>query len=52
MIKDPKNADRVKVIYRDEDKIQQVKEAAQKIEILGIRVLRDQLYLVKIDNAN
>lgn len=52
MIKDPKNADRVKVICRHEDEIQQVKEAAQKIEIPGIRVLRDQLYPVKIDNAN
>jgi len=40
------------VICRHEDEIQQVKEAAQKIEIPGIRVLRDQLYPVKIDNAN
>jgi hypothetical protein len=52
MIKDPKNADRVKVICRNEDEIQQVKEAAQKIDIPGLRVLRDQLYPVKIDNAN
>ncbi|EED17221.1 hypothetical protein TSTA_022750 [Talaromyces stipitatus ATCC 10500] len=41
MFKDPKNVDQVKV-----------KEAAQKINILGIRVLRDQLYPVKIDNTN
>jgi hypothetical protein len=52
MVKDPKNADRVKVICRHEDEIQQVKEAAQKMDIPGIRVLRDQLYPVKIDNAN
>ncbi|QGA18635.1 hypothetical protein EYB26_006320 [Talaromyces marneffei] len=52
MVKDPKNADRIKVICRDEEEIQQVKEAAQKVDIPGIRVLRDQLYPVKIDNAN
>ncbi|KAL3702668.1 hypothetical protein TMatcc_011248 [Talaromyces marneffei ATCC 18224] len=52
MIKDHKNADRVKVICRNEEEIQQVKEAAQKIDIPGLRVLRDQLYPVKIDNAN
>ncbi|EED14511.1 conserved hypothetical protein [Talaromyces stipitatus ATCC 10500] len=52
MIKDPKNADRVKVVCRHEDEIQRVKEAAQKIDIPGMRVLRDQLYPVKIDNTN
>ncbi|EEA23611.1 hypothetical protein PMAA_101940 [Talaromyces marneffei ATCC 18224] len=52
MVKDPKNADRIKVICRDKEEIQQVKEAAQKVDIPGIRVLRDQLYPVKIDNAN
>jgi vacuolar-type H+-ATPase subunit I/STV1 len=52
MIKDHKNADRVKVICRNEEEIQQIKEAAQKIDIPGLRVLRDQLYPVKIDNAN
>ncbi|KAL3706323.1 hypothetical protein TMatcc_007334 [Talaromyces marneffei ATCC 18224] len=52
MVKDPKNADRIKVICRHEEEIQQVKEVAQKIDIPGIRVLRDQLYPVKIDNAN
>jgi hypothetical protein len=52
IIKDPKNADRVKVVCRHEDEIQQVKEAAQKIDIPGLRVLRDQLYPVKIDDAN
>ncbi|EED17393.1 conserved hypothetical protein [Talaromyces stipitatus ATCC 10500] len=52
MAKDPKNADRVKVICRHEDEIQQVKEATQKINMPGMRVLRDQLYPVKIDNAN
>uniref|UniRef100_A0A093V1R4 Enolase n=2 Tax=Talaromyces marneffei PM1 TaxID=1077442 RepID=A0A093V1R4_TALMA len=41
MVKDPKNADRIKVICRDEEEIQQVKEAAQKVDIPGIRVLQD-----------
>lgn len=52
MIKDPKNADQVKVICRHEDEIQQIKEAAQKLNIPGWRVLQDQLYPVKINNAN
>ena len=52
VIKDPKNIDRIKVICRNDGEIQRVKEAAQKIEIPGMRVLRDQLYPVKIDNAN
>ncbi len=52
VVKDPKNTARIRVICRNEDEIQQVKEAAQKIEIPGIRTLRDQLYPVKIDNAN
>uniref|UniRef100_A0A093V5P3 Uncharacterized protein n=1 Tax=Talaromyces marneffei PM1 TaxID=1077442 RepID=A0A093V5P3_TALMA len=52
MIKDPKTADRIKVVCRHEDEMQQIKEAAQKIEIPGIRILRNQLYPVKIDNAN
>uniref|UniRef100_A0A093UV14 Nucleic-acid-binding protein from mobile element jockey n=1 Tax=Talaromyces marneffei PM1 TaxID=1077442 RepID=A0A093UV14_TALMA len=52
VVKDAKNADRIKVVCRHEDEIQLVKEAAQKLKIPGLRVLRDQLYPVKIDNAN
>ncbi|KAF3392112.1 hypothetical protein DPV78_010808 [Talaromyces pinophilus] len=52
VVKDPKNTAQIRVICRNEDEIQQVKEAAQKIEIPGIRTLRDQLYPVKIDNVN
>ncbi|EED11553.1 hypothetical protein TSTA_008490 [Talaromyces stipitatus ATCC 10500] len=52
VIKYPKNAERVKIICRREDEILRVKEAAQKLNIPGWRVLRDQLYPVKIDNAN
>uniref|UniRef100_A0A093V3N6 Leucine-rich repeat protein SHOC-2 n=1 Tax=Talaromyces marneffei PM1 TaxID=1077442 RepID=A0A093V3N6_TALMA len=52
VVKDAKNADRIKVVCRHEDEIQLVKEAAQKLKIPGLRVLRDQLYPVKIDNTN
>uniref|UniRef100_A0A093ULR6 Retrovirus-related Pol polyprotein from type-1 retrotransposable element R1 n=1 Tax=Talaromyces marneffei PM1 TaxID=1077442 RepID=A0A093ULR6_TALMA len=52
VVKDAKNPDRVKVICRHEDEIQLVKEAAPKLNIPGLRVLRDQLYPVKIDNVN
>lgn len=40
------------MICRDEGKAQLVKEAAQKISIPGVQVLRDQLYPVRVDNAN
>jgi hypothetical protein len=40
------------VICRDESETQLVKEVAQKISVPGVRVLRDQLYPVRIDNAN
>jgi hypothetical protein len=37
---------------RDETELHQVKEVANKLAIPGIRVLRDQLYPVKVDGAN
>jgi hypothetical protein len=50
--KDPKNTARIRIAYRSEAELQLVKEAAQKSAATGARVLRDQLYPVKIDNAN
>jgi hypothetical protein len=47
-----RNADRVKVICRDEKEVSLVKEAAEKTAVRGARVLRDQLYPVKVDRAN
>ncbi len=44
--------DRIKVVYTDEAELQRIKEAAQKTMAPGARVLRDQLYPVKVDNAN
>lgn len=45
-------AERVKVICRDEAELQRVKEAAQKTAVVGARVMRGQLYAVKVDNVN
>jgi hypothetical protein len=50
--RDPKNIARIRVTCRDEAELQLVKEATQKNAAPGLRVLRDQLYPVKIDNAN
>lgn len=52
VIKDPRNTVRIRVTCRDEVELQQVKEAAQNTAVTGARVLKDQLFLVKIDNAN
>jgi hypothetical protein len=50
--RDPRNATRIRVTYRDESELQLIKEAAQKTAVPGLRVLRDQLYPIKVDNAN
>jgi hypothetical protein len=52
VIKDARNLDRIRVTCRDEAELQRVKEAAEKTAVMGVRVLRDQLYPVKVDNAN
>jgi hypothetical protein len=50
--RDGRNTERIKIVCRDEAELQRVKEAAQKVAAEGARVLRDQLYPVKVDNAN
>lgn len=50
--KDPRNTARIRITCRNEVELQLVKEAAEKSAVAGARVLRDQLYPVKIDNAN
>ena len=50
--RDPRNVARIRVTCRDEAELQLVKEATQKVAAPGIRILRDQLYPVKVDNAN
>jgi transcription antitermination factor NusA-like protein len=52
VVKEARNLERIRVICRDESEVALVKEAAQKITVPGVRVLRDQLYPVRIDNAN
>ena len=53
VVKDPRNTDRIRVLCQDEKELDQVKEAVKKgIQTTGTRVLRDQLYPVKVDNAN
>jgi hypothetical protein len=52
VVKDARNADRIKVVCRDEAEMQLIREAAEKTVVKGARVLRDQLYPVKVDGAN
>lgn len=50
--KDARSTTRVRVTCRNETEMARVKEVAQKSVVAGARVLRDQLYPVKVDNAN
>jgi hypothetical protein len=52
VMKDARNHDRIRVTCRNETELQRVKKAAEKTVMIGARVLRDQLYPVKVDNAN
>ncbi|KJZ70171.1 hypothetical protein HIM_10431 [Hirsutella minnesotensis 3608] len=52
VVKNSRNAEQVKIICRDEVELQRVKEAALKTAVTGARVMRDQLYPVKVDNVN
>ncbi|KJZ68060.1 hypothetical protein HIM_12549 [Hirsutella minnesotensis 3608] len=52
VVRESRNADRFKIVCRDEAELQLVKEAAQKTAVDGSRVMRDQLYPVRVDNAN
>ena len=50
--RDPRNVARIRVTCRDETELQLVKEATHNVAASGVRILRDQLYPVKVDNAN
>jgi DNA-binding protein H-NS len=53
VVKDPRGPERVRVMCQDEKEVDQVKDAIQRgIQTQGTRVLRDQLFPVKVDNAN
>ncbi len=52
MTRDSRNVARIRVICRHETELHLVKEATQGVAVPGLRILRDQLYPVKVDNAN
>ncbi|KAK7178598.1 reverse transcriptase, partial [Paraphaeosphaeria sporulosa] len=52
VIRDPRDTNRIRISCRSEEELREVKEAAQKTAVRGARILRDQLYPVRIDNAN
>lgn len=49
---DPKKPQRIKVVCRDEAEHQLVKAIAEKNMAQGTRVLRDEMYPIKVDNVN
>lgn len=52
VVRDPRNMARIRVACRNEKEQQVVKQAAEKAKIQGARVLRDQLFPVKVDGVN
>jgi hypothetical protein len=50
--RDAKNTSRVKIACRDETELYIVKQVAETKIAPGIRVLRDELYPIKVDNVN
>ncbi|KAK1837939.1 hypothetical protein CCHR01_19435, partial [Colletotrichum chrysophilum] len=48
---DPRNADRIRIIWRDDAEHKLVKQIVEKSFGSGTRVLRDELYPVKVDNV-
>lgn len=50
--KDMRSSTRIRVACRNEEELNKVKEASEKTLVTGTRILRDQLYPVKVDNAN
>jgi hypothetical protein len=47
----PQNSARIRNICWDERKLVRVKEVAEKTKVVGSWVLRDQWYLIKVDNT-
>jgi hypothetical protein len=48
----PKRPHRVKIICRDETELQLVKKAAEVTAVSGTRILRDELFPIKVDSVN
>lgn len=49
--RDPRNIARIRITCRDENELARVKEVAEKTKAVGLRILRDQWYLIKVDNS-
>ncbi|KAI7705111.1 hypothetical protein KC353_g13078 [Hortaea werneckii] len=49
--RDPRNSGRIRITCRDEEELARVKGVAERAKASGARVLRDQWYPVKVDNA-
>jgi hypothetical protein len=49
--RDPRNIARIRITCRDESELARVKEVSEKTKAVGSRILRDQWYLIKVDNA-
>ncbi|KAJ6100341.1 hypothetical protein N7467_001876, partial [Penicillium canescens] len=49
---DPKNTNRIRIACRDEDEYHLVKKVAEAKIGAGARVLRDELYPIKVDSVN
>jgi hypothetical protein len=52
VMRHPRNTNRIRIACRNEEELQEVKKAAEKTGTEGIRVLRDQLFPIKIDSVN
>jgi hypothetical protein len=50
--RDAKNTSRIKIACRDETELQMVKRVAETKMAPGARVLRDELYPIKVDSVN
>jgi hypothetical protein len=49
--RDPRNDNRIRIICRNEEELDEVKRAAGAIAKEGARIMRDQLYPVKVDSV-
>lgn len=51
-MRDPRNNSRIRIACRDEEELKAVKQVAEKVKLEGARVLRDQLFPIKVDSIN
>jgi hypothetical protein len=51
VMRDPRNNAHIRVACRDAKENKAVKQAAEKAKVEGVRVLRDQLFRIKVDRV-